>query len=211
MGTRTDRTRRKLLKAWPRPLHLPQIFNTHVNVATCMARAIVECARANDMPGLSGKSISFIACGGFHTAAITDRGALYTWGGGLSALLTWLCYFSPCSHDACRLLRPARPGRRGRQEDAPQVTRFQPFLKSHVNVSIISQAYSVKGLRDKVMKQAPPIFSSPNTANMFSHLKHVLIRVAGKSRAAPTTRWRCPRTVRCLPGGLVSAAAASVA
>ena len=32
--------------------------------------------------GLSGKSISFIACGGFHTAAITDRGALYTWGGG---------------------------------------------------------------------------------------------------------------------------------
>ena len=58
-----------------------------------MARAVVECARANDMPGLSGKSISFIACGGFHTAAITDRGALYTWGGGLSVLLTWVCYF----------------------------------------------------------------------------------------------------------------------
>jgi alpha-tubulin suppressor-like RCC1 family protein len=39
-------------------------------------------ASCDTVEGLSGKSISFIACGGFHTAAITDRGALYTWGGG---------------------------------------------------------------------------------------------------------------------------------
>jgi hypothetical protein len=39
--------------------------------------ACVVCDTADTLPGLSGKSISFIACGGFHTAAITDRGALY--------------------------------------------------------------------------------------------------------------------------------------
>jgi RCC1 and BTB domain-containing protein len=61
--------------------------------------------------GLSGKSISFIACGGFHTAAITDRGALYTWGGG---------YF----------------GQLGQGDEADK-----------------KMPRSVKGLRDKVMKQ----------------------------------------------------------
>ena len=46
------------------------------------ARRLIFCRCSDCFEGLSGKSISFIACGGFHTAAITDRGALYTWGGG---------------------------------------------------------------------------------------------------------------------------------
>ena len=48
--------------------------------ARSLPRAV--CHAAHSSQGMSGKSISFIACGGFHTAAITDRGALYTWGEG---------------------------------------------------------------------------------------------------------------------------------
>lgn len=32
--------------------------------------------------GLAGKRVKQVACGGFHTAAVTETGEVYTWGGG---------------------------------------------------------------------------------------------------------------------------------
>ena len=34
------------------------------------------------IPGLAGKHIVHIACGSSYCAAVTDEGALYTWGSG---------------------------------------------------------------------------------------------------------------------------------
>uniref|UniRef100_K3WAD0 BTB domain-containing protein n=1 Tax=Globisporangium ultimum (strain ATCC 200006 / CBS 805.95 / DAOM BR144) TaxID=431595 RepID=K3WAD0_GLOUD len=37
---------------------------------------------ARFVDGLAGKRVKQIACGGFHTAAVTETGQVYTWGGG---------------------------------------------------------------------------------------------------------------------------------
>lgn len=37
---------------------------------------------ARKIEGLAGKRVRQIACGGFHTAAVTETGEVYTWGGG---------------------------------------------------------------------------------------------------------------------------------
>ena len=34
------------------------------------------------IPGLAGKQVVHIACGTAYCAAVTDEGALYTWGSG---------------------------------------------------------------------------------------------------------------------------------
>ena len=80
---------------FPRPVFVPNVYRYgrlgHGDENRQNAPKVVEgaliyqrytFASCDTVEGLSGKSISFIACGGFHTAAITDRGALYTWGGG---------------------------------------------------------------------------------------------------------------------------------
>ena len=46
----------------------------------------IEFSRSQETPALiqtlSGKNVVFIAAGGSHSAAITEGGALYTWGRG---------------------------------------------------------------------------------------------------------------------------------
>lgn len=44
------------------------------------------CCRTEEVPtqlrSLSGKNVVFVSAGGSHSAAITEDGALYTWGKG---------------------------------------------------------------------------------------------------------------------------------
>ena len=56
---------------------------THVS---CLKATSINCSRTQEtpaiIPSLSGKNVVFIAAGGSHSAAVTEGGALYTWGKG---------------------------------------------------------------------------------------------------------------------------------
>lgn len=53
----------------------------HLTFCTCKC-----CCRTEEVPtqlrSLSGKNVVFVSAGGSHSAAITEDGALYTWGKG---------------------------------------------------------------------------------------------------------------------------------